>query len=344
MDIAITTNAAFSLPRDLGAGILGAGGQIQIHGLAASLAKRGHSVSVIQGESGNDMGEVDYIAFTDKDAQRTFDAVIGFCVPSSAFAVKAKRRYVSVQCDNHWLPPNEKDFFGLDKIVLCGECLYKHYAKTINSTRLAQIGNGFDADYCYPVETRRNRLGICFSAVIIEGTGLHLALEALSLVNHPRITFTVYGSSKMWGGDVSDGRLTESDEYESRLRGLLDSVQFPVDIRGAIPYHQMLSEYTNHSILIHPKTFETFGCSLVEAMAAGVIPVASPYHACLDRLNDGIRGFNCTTAAEYAGAISVLLESDLETSTHRAECIKYAKSFTFDAIAHRWEALLNVTA
>lgn len=338
MKIALTTNQPLSFFGDCSSKPLGAGGQIQLHYLAKYLAKHA-DVSVIQSKSGETQDGVSYLSY---DQANTYDVVIGYCVPEVTRWVNAKIRLVSIQNDNHWLPVNPDEFVDIDKIVLVGECLYDHYSKYIDTSRLACIGNGYEELYCYPDEGKRGKRSICFSAAPTHSSGLHVALQALSLLNET-LAFHIYGTMELWSNDLHGNQFTPDDEYETLLQSLIASSPCEVIVHGSLPYTVMLSEYTKHSIMLHPKTHETFGCSLIEAMASGVVPIASNVNACLDRIEHGITGFNCQydSPEGFAEKLDILLSDDDKRFAMSLACQVYAKQYTFDEIAKRWMQLIE---
>ena len=129
------------------------------------------------------------------------------------------------------------------------------------------------------------------------------------------------------------------------LHNLIRQAKYDVVIHTVLPYHKMLPEYTKHSILIHPKTHETFGCSLIEAQAAGVVPVASNVNACLERVKNGITGLNCQyeNAESFAEGISMLLANTDLLKEMSNNCQAYAKDFTWEKIVQKWRNLIDAT-
>lgn len=314
-----------------------------MHCLALALTGRGHDVQVIQERGPGKLGHVEYTNY-DCAQHVTYDAVIGYCVPDTARWVPANVRLVSIQNDNHWLPVQPSEFDGIDKVVLVGQCLYTHYSQFMSPDRLTVIGNGYDATLAVPDEAKRDKLSLCFSAAPTHSAGLHIALEALKLLGREDIEFHVYGTLELWGGQSLGGNVfTPEDGYDELLRKLVDDCPCPVRLYGALPYKRMLPEYTRHSIMIHPKTHETFGCSIVEAQASGVVPVVAGVYGCADRVHDGVTGYRCVynDPHSFAARIELLLTDDAHRLKLSENCQQYAQQYTFERIAKEWETLIE---
>ena len=338
MNIAITTSQPPSCWNDLSEKILGSG-EIILNNLAVQLVKLGHNVDVPHHEN---FGIIEGVNYTNNHS-KLYDVVIGELEPHTAFYVNANKRYSYIQSDNHWLPVDIGLFDNIDVIVLAGECLYNHYAKYIDKSRLFLIHNGYDDSLCYADESKRDKLSLCFSASSSPSCGLHVALQALNLIGRSDIIFHIYGTLALWHIDCKNNVFTPDDEYEELLQRLIGQAKYKVVVHGAVPYHKMLTEYTKHSILIHPKTHETFGCSLIEAQAAGVVPVAANVWACLDRVKHGKTGLNCQyeNAMSFAEGILLLLDNDKLRQEMSRNCQEYAKNFTWRKSAQQWSDLFD---
>ncbi|MFJ8580591.1 glycosyltransferase [Micromonospora sp. NPDC093277] len=93
---------------------------------------------------------------------------------------------------------------------------------------------------------------------LIERKGVELLLEAFATcrADDPSLTLTMVGT-----GDLLV-RLTErADEL-----GVADAVTFT----GAVPPEEALRAMREHDLLVHPSRMETFGVTVIEALAAGM--------------------------------------------------------------------------
>jgi glycosyltransferase involved in cell wall biosynthesis len=337
MKIGMTTDQPLSFPHQLDTTPLGAGGQIQLHHLARALVGAGYQVEVLQSEGSDSWRGVQYVDYNQGGG---YDVLIAYGREPALWST-ARYRVAFIQCDNHWMPVDPADFDGIDKVVCCGEILRDHYLQYMD--KAIYIPNGYDGSRCFADPLQRKPQSICFSAAPTHGAGLHTALSAIAQIQQSLpVEFHIYGSMSLWNQPTSDDRVTSDDEYGRQLRSQIQD-STGIYVHGALPYHQMLRAYTKHSIMIHPKTYETFGCSLVEAMAAGVVPIVSNLHACIERVTDGVTGFACDyqDVDAFAGyAMRLIRDADLRQRVSAATATA-AQAFTFEKVAAIWDATLK---
>jgi alpha-maltose-1-phosphate synthase len=58
-----------------------------------------------------------------------------------------------------------------------------------------------------------------------------------------------------------------------------------------LPHQEMLGEMRRHDVLVLPSLFEGFGLVILEAMAQGLVVIATPHTAAPDLIEDGADGF-----------------------------------------------------
>ncbi|NJP32630.1 glycosyltransferase family 4 protein [Micromonospora thermarum] len=93
---------------------------------------------------------------------------------------------------------------------------------------------------------------------LIQRKGVELLLEAFATcrADDPTLTLTMVGAGELLG------RLTE----RAAELGVADAVTFT----GALPPDEALRLMGEHDLLVHPSRMETFGVTVVEALAAGM--------------------------------------------------------------------------
>ncbi|MGN9777452.1 glycosyltransferase family 4 protein [Micromonospora sp. H33] len=93
---------------------------------------------------------------------------------------------------------------------------------------------------------------------LIQRKGVDLLLEAFATcrADDPTLTLTMVGAGELLG------RLTE----RAAELGVADAVTFT----GAVPPDEALRLMGEHDLLVHPSRMETFGVTVVEALAAGM--------------------------------------------------------------------------
>lgn len=145
----------------------------------------------------------------------------------------------------------------------------------------------------------------------------------------PEITLTVAGE----GPDLQ--KLVE------RSRGLGGQIRF----LGPVPYHATAEILARHDVMIMPSRFEGFGLTLIEAMAAGCVPVASQIKGVTDWIvEDGRCGllFPIDNAAAAAARIESLYRDPARLrAMATAAREKVRRDFGRDAMAGSYAHLLR---
>jgi glycosyltransferase involved in cell wall biosynthesis len=100
-----------------------------------------------------------------------------------------------------------------------------------------------------------------------------------------------------------------------------------------LPHHSVLREMQRHDVLVLPSLFEGFGLVILEAMAQGLVVIATPHTAAPDLIDDGIDGF--IVPIRSAQAIAERLELLLQDPPRLHEMKLAARR---KAELHRWEA------
>lgn len=78
-----------------------------------------------------------------------------------------------------------------------------------------------------------------------------------------------------------------------------------------LPHQEMLREMQRHDVLVLPSLFEGFGLVILEAMAQGLVVIATPHTAAPDLIEDDIDGFivPIRSSSAIAAKLEMLLES-----------------------------------
>ena len=99
----------------------------------------------------------------------------------------------------------------------------------------------------------------------------------------------------------------------------------------SLPHGALLEEMARHDVLVMPSLHEGFGLVITEAMAAGLVVIATSHSAAPDLMTDGIDGF--VIPVRSAGAIEEKLEI-LCADRNRLMSMKEAAKRTTEA--HSW--------
>lgn len=99
-----------------------------------------------------------------------------------------------------------------------------------------------------------------------------------------------------------------------------------------LPHGDLLREMRQHDVLVLPSLFEGFGLVILEAMAQGLVVIATPHTAAPDIFDDGVDGFVVPIRSTAAIAEKLqLLEGD------RVRLQKMKLAARQKAQLHRWE-------
>jgi glycosyltransferase involved in cell wall biosynthesis len=117
-----------------------------------------------------------------------------------------------------------------------------------------------------------------------------------------------------------------------------------VELLKAVPFRDLLKLYSEAKIYMHTMKNEHFGIAVIEAMAAGLVPVVyrggGPWEDIL-KAKQGYYGFSYETPDKAVAIIKMLLANE----NLRAEIVKrdlvYVKEFSDDLFKKRFIELVN---
>jgi glycosyltransferase involved in cell wall biosynthesis len=160
------------------------------------------------------------------------------------------------------------------------------------------VGNGVDSAAFAGARPAPERTDVIFVGRLIEEKGVARLLGALGLLagEVPSLRCTIVG----------DGPERAPLEAQAQALGLADRVRF----LGRVPDEQLAPLVRASRILVLPSTREGFGIAVVEAQAAGVVPIVvrSPFSAAPDLVTDGRDGLLCdANETSIAAALRALL-------------------------------------
>jgi glycosyltransferase involved in cell wall biosynthesis len=93
----------------------------------------------------------------------------------------------------------------------------------------------------------------------------------------------------------------------------------------------------------HPELAEHFGLDIVEAMAAGCVPIAINRGGPAEIIRHGRDGFLCDTLEEFCGHTWRLLEDEPRYREMAGAARRRAAEFSQDQFLQRWKVLLGAT-
>lgn len=173
-----------------------------------------------------------------------------------------------------------------------------------------------------------NKEGMNFIYVgrLVAEKGIMDLLEYFS--NEPNLSFKVLG----------DGNLRKVvEEYAEKYSNIM--------YLGYVSDKHKLAAAFNNSDYILLNSYRTksweelFGMVLIEAMACGVVPVATDHTGPMEVITDKVDGFLIKE-----GNIKFFLETIKDSNIHlqmRKNALNTAKNYTISEVSHRWEQVFN---
>jgi glycosyltransferase involved in cell wall biosynthesis len=145
---------------------------------------------------------------------------------------------------------------------------------------------------------RPGPLRVLFAGNHIPRKGLHTLVRALTLLPRGSWTLTAAGSR------TADPAYARHIDRMAVLRGVEEQVSFP----GHLDDASLAEAFGNHHVLAVPSTYEGFGIVYLEAMACGVVPLASREGGGAEIVEHGQSGFLVTPGSvrEIAAALAGL--------------------------------------
>ena len=165
------------------------------------------------------------------------------------------------------------------------------------------------------------RLRVLFAGSLGQRKGLSYLLQAVESIGRDKVELTLLGRK-------ASSHCAPLEAAVSRYRWI-----------PTLPHQEVLREMQRHDVLVLPSLFEGFGLVILEAMAQGLVVIATPHTAAPDLVEDGVDGF--IVPIRSASAIAEKLEMLLE-SRERLREMKFAARRK--AEQQRWEVYRRALA
>jgi len=251
--------------------------------IAAALAKRGHSVSVIcncplrRRYDGVSYIPLDSVERIETDVLVAHSSGDKFDIdPLLALSVKARVKVVAIS--GIGLPKGTVEF-APDSVYACSNFVRKEVAKLFPYVALKDI---FVTHYGISRWNRMSLFGpsrgprrLIYSSHPSKGFDASREVVRLLRVTDQRFTLHCYGGNRLWGG-AEDPPSTEPGIFYG----------------GLINQRNLAAQYQRSAFLMQLQTrAEPFGITVMEAMAGGCLVVASPVGAFTELIQHGENGF-----------------------------------------------------
>lgn len=158
-------------------------------------------------------------------------------------------------------------------------------SRKINHVVAYPAADHFEKGFSAPEDRNRRESGfplrILFIGNLIPRKGLHVLIQALSLIREARWDLTVVGSK-----DFEPAYAKDVIKLASRL---LPAAK--VNFIGALTDEELLRTYHKNDLLVVPSSYEGFGIVYLEAMQMGLAPVGTTGGAAGEMVTDQVDGF-----------------------------------------------------
>lgn len=187
-----------------------------------------------------------------------------------------------------WFPSFKRLFFhtvtrtalkGVDRVLASSPSDARLFASI--SDRVTLVENGVDIKRFSVVERNRSGDNLVYVGRISRNKRVDRLLEALAVLRtfRPEARLVIVGPD--WEGLM--GGLQE----QAAAMGLTGAVTFT----GGVSLERLREELAGAKLFVSASRYEAFGISLVEAMAAGTVPMVSRIDAFEDIVDEGRTGF-----------------------------------------------------
>jgi len=203
-------------------------------------------------------------------------------------------------------------------------------ASALGEVPIAVVPNGVDLEVLGAIQPAPQPCDVVSLGRLIREKRVDLLLRALALLlpRYPELRCTVIGEGPV---RAELERLAAELHLEEHLT-----------FTGFLEERAALRTLKAGSVCVLPSEREGFGMVVLESQAMGVPPVVaeSPESAATDLVEDGRTGLVCSASPpELAAAIDRLLASPRLREALAANAREEARSYSWDSIASRMEAL-----
>jgi glycosyltransferase involved in cell wall biosynthesis len=280
---------------------------------------------------------------------------------------------IVLHMQSEWLTQLDGDVISrrlsdADMVICCSQYLVDRIAARFPqfAARCTTVFNGVDLDRFAPPEGARSKeqekhRRLLFVGRVSPEKGLHVVIDAFTQVaeRYPDVVLDIVGPEgaapfEFIVGLSEDQRIADlaafyTGSYMSHLRDrlpphLADRVTFA----GAIPHSELASRYQQADILLNPSFTETFGMSLIEAMACNVPVVVTRVggmEAIVERTGGGLMVAPGDSEALADAILQLLSDEDLRKRMGQAGAERVRELFSWERVAtdllSRYEELMG---
>ena len=281
--------------------------------------------------------------------------------------IRALNRHTRIVLDMRceWLTQLDRDLMArriamADAVVACSDYLTgrarARFPELADRFRTVFTGVALDRFSDSPAHSRTDRNGeprVLYVGRVSPEKGVHVLLDAFEEVlrRHPRATLDIVGSTNpcpreficALSDDPKVAALAcfyDGPGYAAHLDGRAASLNLRPHVRwlGTLPYEQVGEHYRSADVVVNASFSESFGRSLIEAMAVGRAVVATRVGGSPEIVEDGKTGLMVEAGDSRAMADAIcrlLAHGQLRRSMGRAGRRRAAAMFSWDSVAQR---------
>jgi len=223
--------------------------------------------------------------------------------------------------------------YSKSTVFTFGNEIYNRYSKKTNSVYPIADSRFQDSDIINAedlVKIDYSMINFLYVGRLAFGKGLEFLIKSLSLITNFEFKLTIIG----------DGVLKEKLIDLVNVYKLTESVNF----KGHIYFgKELLNEYSSHDILVLPSFSEGFPQVIIEAMARGILVVATKVGGIPDLIQDGVNGFLFTAGNqnEFLKIINKIRSNAIPTDIIRGNGLHTAKKYSFESQSQKIYHLIN---
>lgn len=304
--------------------------------LSKEFAKRGHDVSCYLKCNTPDL--YDGVKFYDVSSYKRTSVDLFIGLESFPNEVEAKRVVSWVHRNN---VNSATKYPDVDKIILVSNWHREHFLKQGLSPELDQkvevINNGVNLEAFNRPDIKKKEFSIIHTAFPTKGM-IHL-IDIFPRIRErvPQAELHIYSGGALWGWD--------NDQF----RGMYNKmIQSRILFHGQIGKEALAKRINEAKIYLYPCTFlETFCLTILEAMAAGCVPITTNLGNLPNIINDGKTGYiiegepkDFMWQHEAADRVKELLLHPTKFETMSDAARKFASKFTWSKAAKKFEELV----
>ena len=191
------------------------------------------------------------------------------------------------------LAHKEEELKLADRVVVASSFTEQTLKGSAFTASVSVIPYGAPAVSQDELQPHSGPLRVLFAGSLGQRKGLSYLLHAVESIGRDKVELTLLGRKE-------SSHCAPLEAAVRRYRWI-----------PTLPHQEVLREMQRHDVLVLPSLFEGFGLVILEAMAQGLVVIATPHTAAPDLINDEVDGFivPIRSASAIAERLEMLLNS-----------------------------------